>query len=120
MLNGALVLMIATAIGSIIGALYKLPLTALIGEVGRGYFASAYQIYVPIYAISMGGLPVAVSKLVSEYFLFTIIRNIKFTVIFINTDRTKTCDFRRTRPQESSAANILEIIFIKYMHKAVF
>lgn len=68
MLNGALVLMIATAIGSIIGALYKLPLTALIGEVGRGYFASAYQIYVPIYAISMGGLPVAVSKLVSEYF----------------------------------------------------
>ncbi len=68
MLNGALILMIATALGSIIGALYKLPLTALIGEVGRGYFASAYQIYVPIYAISMAGLPVAVSKLVSEYF----------------------------------------------------
>ena len=68
MLNGALVLMVATAIGSIIGALYKLPLTALIGEVGRGYFASAYQIYVPIYAISMAGLPIAVSKLVSEYF----------------------------------------------------
>ncbi len=67
MLNGALILMIATALGSIIGALYKLPLTALIGEVGRGYFASAYQIYVPIYAISMAGLPVAVSKLVSEY-----------------------------------------------------
>lgn len=67
MLNGALILMVATAIGSIIGALYKLPLTALIGEVGRGYFASAYQIYIPIYAISMAGLPVAVSKLVSEY-----------------------------------------------------
>lgn len=67
MLNGALILMVATAIGSIIGAFYKLPLTALIGEVGRGYFASAYQIYVPIYAISMAGLPVAVSKLVSEY-----------------------------------------------------
>ncbi len=67
MLNGALILMIATAVGSIIGALYKLPLTALIGEVGRGYFASAYQIYVPVYAISMAGLPVAVSKLVSEY-----------------------------------------------------
>ena len=67
MVGGALILMIATALGSIIGALYKLPLTALIGEVGRGYFASAYQIYVPIYAISMAGLPVAVSKLVSEY-----------------------------------------------------
>ncbi len=68
LLNGALILMIATAIGTIIGALYKMPLTALIGEVGRGYFASAYQIYTPVYAISMAGLPVAVSKLVSEYF----------------------------------------------------
>ncbi|MBQ7580755.1 MAG: polysaccharide biosynthesis protein [Clostridia bacterium] len=67
MLNGAMVLIIATAIVKVIGALYKMPLTILIGEVGRGYFASAYQIYTPIYAISMAGLPIAVSKLVSQY-----------------------------------------------------
>ena len=67
MLNGAMILLIATALVKIIGALYKMPLTILIGEVGRGYFASAYQIYTPIYAISMAGLPIAVSKLVSQY-----------------------------------------------------
>lgn len=67
MLNGALVLLIATALVKIIGALYKMPLTILIGEVGRGYFAYAYQIYTPIYAISMAGLPIAISKLVAQY-----------------------------------------------------
>ncbi len=66
MLNGALILVVATLIVKVIGAIYKIPLTALIGEVGRGYFSSAYEIYTPIYAISMAGLPVAVSKMVSE------------------------------------------------------
>lgn len=66
MLNGALILVVATLIVKVIGAVYKIPLTALIGEVGRGYFSSAYEIYTPIYAISMAGLPVAVSKMVSE------------------------------------------------------
>lgn len=66
MLNGALILVMATLIVKVIGAIYKIPLTALIGEVGRGYFSSAYEIYTPIYAISMAGLPVAVSKMVSE------------------------------------------------------
>ncbi len=66
MLNGALILAVSTVIVKVIGALYKIPLTDLIGAVGRGYFNSAYEIYTPIYAISMAGLPVAVSRLVSE------------------------------------------------------
>ncbi|MBQ3149874.1 MAG: polysaccharide biosynthesis protein [Clostridia bacterium] len=66
MLNGALILAVSTIIVKVIGALYKIPLTDLIGGVGRGYFNSAYNIYTPIYAISMAGLPVAVARLVSE------------------------------------------------------
>lgn len=66
MLNGALILAVSTIIVKLIGALYKIPLTGLIGGVGRGYFNAAYNIYTPIYAISMAGLPVAVSRLVSE------------------------------------------------------
>ncbi len=66
MLNGAMILVVATLIVKVIGAIFKIPLTALLGEVGRGYFSSAYEIYTPIYAISMAGLPVAVSKMVSE------------------------------------------------------
>lgn len=66
MLNGAMILVVATVLVKLIGALYKIPLTALIGEVGRGYFNAAYEIYTPLYAISMAGLPVAVSKTVSQ------------------------------------------------------
>lgn len=66
LLNGAIVLVIATAFVEIIGLLYKIPLTELIGTVGRGYTGTAYNIYIPIYNISMAGLPVAISKLVSQ------------------------------------------------------
>lgn len=66
LLNGAFVLVVATVLVKLIGALYKIPLTGLIGEVGRGYFNAAYEIYTPLYAISMAGLPVAVSKIVSQ------------------------------------------------------
>ncbi len=65
-LNGAIILVVATALVKIIGAIYKIPLTGIIGSLGRGYFASAYNIYTPIYAISMAGLPVAVSTIVSR------------------------------------------------------
>ena len=65
-LNGAMVLVVATALVKVIGAVYKIPLTGIIGSLGRGYFASAYNIYTPIYAISMAGLPVAVSTIVSR------------------------------------------------------
>lgn len=65
-LGGAMVLVVATALVKIIGAVYKIPLTGVIGSLGRGYFASAYNIYTPIYAISMAGLPVAVSAIVSK------------------------------------------------------
>ena len=66
LLNGAIVLAVSTVAVHLIGMLYKIPLTALIGEVGRGYFNAAYDIYTPLYAVSMAGLPVAVSKLVSQ------------------------------------------------------
>jgi stage V sporulation protein B len=66
LLNGALVLLVATLLVKIIGAIYKIPLSNMIGTVGRGYYDAAYNIYLPIYTISMAGLPVAVSKMVSE------------------------------------------------------
>ena len=66
LLSGAFVLVIATVIVKVIGALFKIPLSMLIGEVGRGYFSTAYEIYTPLYSISMAGLPIAVSRLVAK------------------------------------------------------
>lgn len=77
LLNGAMVLVIATALVKVIGAIYKIPLTGIIGAEGRGYFASAYNIYTPIYAISMAGLPVAVSRLVSKNYALGRYRDVK-------------------------------------------
>ena len=61
-----MVLMFAVLLVKLIGVLFKIPLTDLIGSVGRGYFSSAYEVYTPIFAISMAGLPVAVSRMVAE------------------------------------------------------
>lgn len=77
LLNGALVLSLSTIIVKIIGVIYKIPLTNMIGTIGRGYFDSAYSLYVPIYTISMAGLPVAVSKMVSEEMALGHYRDVK-------------------------------------------
>lgn len=66
LLNGAMVLAVATILVKVIGILYKIPISHMIGAVGRGCFDSAYNLYIPIYTISMAGLPVAVSKMVSQ------------------------------------------------------
>ena len=60
-----MVLVIATALVKVIGAVYKIPLQNIMGTLANGYYASAYSIYVPVYAISMAGLPVAISAIVS-------------------------------------------------------
>ncbi len=66
LLNGALVLVLATAFVEIIGVLYKIPLTELIGTIGRGYTGTAFNLYIPIHNIALAGLPVAISKLVAQ------------------------------------------------------
>jgi stage V sporulation protein B len=65
-LQGAALLAIATAIVKIIGALYKLPLNMAIGAEGYSYFTTAYDIYAVLLLVSTAGLPVAVSRMVSE------------------------------------------------------
>ena len=66
LLTGAGVLAIATILVKLIGAVFKIPINNLLGTEGYGYFTGAYAVYTPLYAISMAGLPVAVSKLVSQ------------------------------------------------------
>lgn len=66
LLTGAGILAIATVLVKIVGAVYKIPLVNLISVEGYGYFQGAYAVYTPLYSISMAGLPVAVSKLVSQ------------------------------------------------------
>lgn len=65
-LQGTALLAMATAIVKVFGALYKLPLNAIIGEQGFGYFNTAYDIYNVLLMISTAGLPVAMSRMISH------------------------------------------------------
>ncbi len=64
--KNAAILGLAGIIVKIFGAIYRIPMTALIKDVGIGYFQSAYPIYEIMLAISTAGLPVAVSTIVSR------------------------------------------------------
>ena len=65
-LQGTALLAMATAIVKVIGAVYKIPLNAIIGEKGFGYFNTAYEIYNVLLMISTAGLPVAMSRMISQ------------------------------------------------------
>lgn len=65
-LHGAALLALATAVVKIIGALYKIPLKMIIDDKGYGYFTTAYDIYSVLLMISTAGLPVAMSRMISQ------------------------------------------------------
>lgn len=59
------ILAAASLISRIIGLLYRLPMTEIIGDVGNNYYSCAFEIYNIMLIISSYSLPLAVSKLVS-------------------------------------------------------
>lgn len=66
-LQGAAILVFATALVKVIGAIFRIPLANLIGETGMGYYSTAYDLYLPIYSLSMAGFPIAISRIVAEF-----------------------------------------------------
>ena len=66
MFGGVAILAVGIAIVKLIGALFKIPLFNVLGESGATDFNNAYAIYSVLLTISTAGLPVALSKTVSE------------------------------------------------------
>ncbi|WP_097015796.1 putative polysaccharide biosynthesis protein [Anaerocolumna aminovalerica] len=64
------ILAVSSILVRLIGLLYGIPLTNMIGDEGMGYYSNAFYIYNIALIISSYSLPLAVSKLVSQ-------RNIK-------------------------------------------
>ena len=64
--GGAAILTAGIVIVKLIGALYKIPLGNILSDAGFADFNTAYHIYSLLIVISTGGLPVALSKMVSE------------------------------------------------------
>uniref|UniRef100_UPI0040577718 putative polysaccharide biosynthesis protein n=1 Tax=Agathobacter sp. TaxID=2021311 RepID=UPI0040577718 len=59
------ILAAASIISRIIGLIYRLPMTNIIGDTGNNYYSCAFEIYNIMLIISSYSLPLAVSKLVS-------------------------------------------------------
>ena len=65
-IRGAAILAAAGIISRILGALYRIPLANLLGDEGIGLFELAQPLYNFFLTASTAGLPLAISKLVSE------------------------------------------------------
>lgn len=65
-LHGATILTAGVVIMKVLGAIYKIPLRNILGDIGYGYFNAAYVIYNVLLTIATAGLPVALSRMISE------------------------------------------------------
>ena len=66
-LVGATIIAASHILVKVIGALFRIPLANLIGPDGMAIYQAAYSIYMVLFTVSTAGLPVAISKIVSEY-----------------------------------------------------
>ena len=66
-LKGAFIATLGIVITKAIGLLYVIPFHAIIGEKGGALYGYAYTIYLVFMALSSAGIPLAISKIISEY-----------------------------------------------------
>ena len=65
-LHGAAIYTVGIVLVKILGAVYKIPLGNILGNAGYGHFEVTYSIYNFFLTIATAGLPVAMSRLISE------------------------------------------------------
>lgn len=66
-LEGAMIATIGIVVCKIIGLFYVIPFYAIIGTQGGALYSYAYSIYGIFLSLSNSGIPVAMSKIISEY-----------------------------------------------------
>ena len=64
--QGAVVLAAAGIVIKILGAIFRIPLANMIGSQGMAYYQAAYPVYVFFMMLATAGIPVAISRMVSE------------------------------------------------------
>ncbi len=66
MMKGATILVIAGIVSKVFGAIFRIPLTNMIGAEGQAYYSAAYAVYNLLFVIATAGFPVAISRMVSS------------------------------------------------------
>lgn len=62
----AAILAFASIMVRVLGFLYRIPMTNMIGDTGNAIYSAGYYIYTFLLILSSAGLPAAISKMVSE------------------------------------------------------
>lgn len=65
-LDGALSLTVSALVVKILGVIYKVPLSYILGDAGMGYFNTAYTVYGFFYVLCSAGVPKAITCIISE------------------------------------------------------
>ena len=65
-MQGTVILTGSLLLVKIMGILFRIFVTGMIGPTGATYFTVAYEIYNPLFALATAGLPIAISRMVSE------------------------------------------------------
>ena len=65
--KGAVITTVGIVITKLLGILYVIPFHAIIGEKGGALYGYAYTIYLIFMSLSSAGIPLAISKVISEY-----------------------------------------------------
>ena len=53
-------------ISKIVGAVFKIPLTNILGGIGMGYYSTAYSLYTPVFAMTAAAVPTVIIKAVAD------------------------------------------------------
>jgi stage V sporulation protein B len=65
--KGALILTAASILVKVVGAGFRIVLAAIIGDEGIGLYQMAYPVFSALLAVSTAGIPIAISKLISQH-----------------------------------------------------
>ena len=76
-IKGSVILMVSAVAAKALGALFKIPLTNLLGGVGMSYFSCAYSLFMPVYALTVTGLTSAVARMTAQSAALGMFRNVR-------------------------------------------
>lgn len=65
-MHGTVILTGSLVLVKLMGILFRIFVTGMIGPTGATYFTVAYEIYNPLFALATAGLPIAISRMISE------------------------------------------------------
>lgn len=65
-IKGGLILGLSALVCKVLGAIYRIPLTNILGAEGMGIYQTVFPFYIILLTLSSSGIPSAVAKLVAE------------------------------------------------------